>query len=196
MKDSHINVIVLPNQIKTFVCFLAYGFSLTQIDRLRLSRNVLGNKIRSRLRSVRYLSLIFVVAIVCARPDEDNVFFIASCGHRVLEKHIIYVWVLFLFIQTWKNKKQCFDHRKYHSSIQYSQYMLYFVIILYILNVFRDVCHWNLQKNWLHSGQKCLDWFFLHFSCSKTFDVFANVYKKPNVSKWCLDCHVSFSTLF
>ena len=114
MKDSHINVIVLPNQIKTFVCFLAYGFSLTQIDRLRLSRNVLGNKIRSRLRSVRYLSLIFVVAIVCARPDEDNVFFIASCGHYVLEKHIIYVWVLFLFIQTWKNKKQCFDHRKDH----------------------------------------------------------------------------------
>ena len=92
MKDSHITVIVLPNQIKTFVCFLAYGFSLTQIDRLRLSRNVLGNKIRSRLRSVRYLSLIFVVAIVCARPDEDNVFFIASCGSTIsLEKHIINV---------------------------------------------------------------------------------------------------------
>ena len=92
MKDSHINVIVLPNQIKTFVCFLAYGFSLTQIDRLRLSRNVLGNKIRSTLRSVRYLSLIFVVAIVCARPDEDNVFFIASCGSTIsLEKHIINV---------------------------------------------------------------------------------------------------------
>ena len=48
----------------------------------------------------------------------------------------------------------------FDSSIQYSQYMLYFVIILYILNFFRDVCHWNLQKNWLHSGQKCLDWFF------------------------------------
>ena len=112
MKDSHITVIVLPNQIKTFVCFLAYGFSLTQIDRLRLSRNVLGNKIRSRLRSVRYLSLIFVVAIVCARPDEDNVFFIASCGHRVLEKHIIYVWVLFLFIQTWKKQKAMFWPQK------------------------------------------------------------------------------------
>ena len=91
MKDSHITVNVLTNQIKTFVCFLAYGFSLTQIDRLRLSRNVLGNKIRKRLRSVKYLSLIFVVAIVCGRPDEDNVFFIVSCGHRVLEKHIIYV---------------------------------------------------------------------------------------------------------
>ena len=47
-------------------------------------------------------------------------------------------------------------------------------------------------KNWVHFGQKCLDWFLTRFMFNDFWRL-CKCLQKPNVSKRCLGCHFSFS---